>query len=526
MLCVFRNGEGYILTPLFPSCSASKREFYPSQINPRFVRQLSTKLSRAVQFAWMQRLIRTFVAMLVMSATMLLGLGFYAQHTAARLSRHTAQVLRENYDSITFMDQVVVVLAQEERLVLYELAAPQNSAVATVRHNKLTGELEQLDTKLNEALRRQSLNITLPDEGEATQRLLAACKQYQLQLFAATDALKNSAPTRESTGSAVLLTQSGAPIESAREAAESAANQIRRMNHDWMEQVAGKQARSAPRYIITGTIAAVVALLLMGLQLARRLQSQAREFQALRTHFVAIASHELRTPVTSLKMGMDLLAAGTVGPLNPEQRTIAEAGIDDCDRLLALSRQLLDVTKIQSGQLEMRPVAVDVRLILSDSIKALRRTLDEKQVTVHTQLELPENTRAHVDPTKAVWVLTNLLSNAVRYSPAGGQIRVFARRSDTQWRAEKQVTVSVSDTGPGIPREVSRKIFRAYCQGSEQSDGERANEESVTANVGLGLAIAQEIVTAHGGRIWVEPAPERGQGATVTFTLPLARDGE
>jgi signal transduction histidine kinase len=467
-----------------------------------------------------QRLIRTFFAMLALAAVMVIGLGFYAQRTAARLSGRTVQVLRENYDSVTFMDQALSGLADEERLVMRHIAGQKN------RNERPPGMLHQELLKVRErvelAIRKEAANVTLPGEAEAAGRLQSAAMRYHENLLAlATDVDAGT------TSLQAHLARHEQTVEPLRAEAGKWAQHIRLMNHEYMERIARQQAESAPRYILLGTFIAVSALLAGGVRLARRLHRQARDFQALRTHFVAIASHELRTPVTSLKMGLDLLGSEAVGQLNDEQRGVVDAGIEDCDRLLALSRQLLDVTKIQSGQLEVHRVAVELRQLVADSVKAVRRTVQEKRITVDVDVDaLPPGTRVDADPTKAAWVITNLLANGLRYAPVEGSVCVTARLVSSGKLGGKNVAVSISDTGPGIAPEIARKVFQPYFQAGVSAEGAHTTEPDGVkrGNVGLGLAIAQEIVAAHEGRIWVEPVPLLGHGATVTFTLPVAHE--
>lgn len=467
----------------------------------------------------MKRLIITFLAMFLLAAVMVAGLGFYAQRTAGRLSGHTARVLRDNYDSIRYMDLVLSGLADGERLMMGRIAqgghAPKRPALP------LVDELRAIRAPVDRAVGHETDNVTLPGEDEAAGRLKGAVGAYHDRLFAVAEAIDKS-----TTSSVSLLLLYEQEVEPLRVEAGRWAQAIRRMNHEHMEKTASEHARSAPRFILLGTLIAVGGLLAGGLQLARRMYRQAREFQALRTHFLAIASHELRTPVTSLKMGLDLLSSETVGPTNDEQRRVIEAGVEDCDRLLTLARQLLDVTRIQSGQIEVHRVAVELGVLLADAVKAVRRSAQDRRITIGMDVDADASgRRVDADPTKATWVVTNLLVNALRYAPVDGTVRVSARLVSHGMIGRKEVAVSVSDSGPGIPAELARKVFQPYFQaGGKQDASGKGEAEMRSGSVGLGLAIAQEIVAAHGGRIWVEAVPLLGCGATVTFTLPLSRE--
>lgn len=467
----------------------------------------------------MQRLIITFLAMFLLAAVMVVGLGFYAQQTAAHLSGNTVQVLRENYDSVRYMDQVLAGLADEERLMMRWIAT--NRGEPKVSGVSLVDELRGIRERVDQAVSKELVNVTLSGEGEAARRLEEHVAAYHESLFNMARDID-----KDATSSISLLSRHERTVEPLRAEAGKWAQEIRRMNHNWMEKTAREHARSAPQFILLGTAIAVAGLLAGGVQLARRMYRQAREFQALRTHFVAIASHELRTPVTSLKMGLDLLVSDAMGSPSDEQRRVIEAGIEDCDRLLTLSRQLLDVTKIQSGRLEVHAMAVEVRPLIADAVKAVRRSAQEKRITIGLDVDaIPADARVNADPTKAAWVITNLLANALRYAPVEGHVSVSARSVSSRRIGRPEVAVSVSDSGPGIAPEVARKVFQPYFQAGVNAEPVCHGDDRTTrrGNVGLGLAIAQEIVAAHGGRIWVENVPLLGYGATVTFTLPLAR---
>lgn len=437
--------------------------------------------------------------MLGLAALLLLALGFYSQQTTGKLSGRTLKVLRENYDSVSFMDRILGALAEEDRALLKDLV--RGSEFTSTTAQVVADSAQNIET----ALRREASNVTIPGEAEALHRLRESYEEYH-ELITSSPNVASMTPD--------LRTSYEQSIDQFRLRVRENANAIRKLNQDNMEQVARSTAASAPRYLALGTFAAVLVLCIGGIVLTFRLTRQARELQALRTHFVAIASHELRTPVTSLRMAFDLLAQETVGALSPEQKAIATAGLEDCDRLLALSRQLLDVTKIQTGQLEMHRTAVSVRSLIADAVGALRKAIQDKRITVQMDFKIHEDVTVDADPVKAIWVVTNLLSNALRYTPEGSAVQISARSH------AKEVWVSVSDSGPGISPEVARKVFRPFYQA--HADATHGEKERGVA--GLGLAIAQEIVAAHGGRIWVEPKPFLSRGATITFSLPATTD--
>jgi NtrC-family two-component system sensor histidine kinase KinB len=226
------------------------------------------------------------------------------------------------------------------------------------------------------------------------------------------------------------------------------------------------------------------------------------ELDHLKSGFVMTASHELRTPLTSIAMSIGLLMESATAKLSANEQELLQAAQEDVTRLRALVNNLLDLSKIESGRMEMDFEAVGVPVLANRAVAALTSQVEEKGVVLsqHMPQDLPQ---VKADPNKITWVLTNLVANALRYTDHGGHIRVAAARVDNF------VHLSVSDDGTGIPLEYQAKIFDKFVQVK--------NHRNVGGS-GLGLAISKEIVKAHGGTIWVDSAP--GQGSTFTFTLP------
>ena len=455
----------------------------------------------------MKSLIITFYLTIALAAVLVAGLGFYAERTITGLSSRTAQVLRENYDSVAYMDTILRVLAEQDRAVLKRLVDLADDVANTSGSTaSLEAEITQLNAVLDATFKQAQGNITLPGEGEGVAQLATALTSYRAAL---TDMMPRFSAMQPSVIPQMYReyeTTVLPKLQNTRQAAEA----LRKMNQDWMEIAARRQLTLGPRLLVIGTTLALVLLIGFGIQLGRRLQRQLYELQALRTHFVAIASHELRTPLTSLRMGLDLLAKETLGPLTPEQLNIAQANLEDCDRLLALARQLLDVTKIQTGQLDIHKTTVRLAALVADAVSTLRSQMQEKMVTIDLDLASPDQLEIQADPIKTTWVITNLLSNALRYSPQGSSIKISATVKG------HDVYLSVSDNGPGIPPDIAQNVFKPYYQGTTSSPNK------LRGAAGLGLTIAQEIVAAHSGRIWVEPKPFLNTGTTITFTLPRA----
>lgn len=228
-----------------------------------------------------------------------------------------------------------------------------------------------------------------------------------------------------------------------------------------------------------------------------------KELDRLKSDFVATASHELRTPLTSMAMSINLLLETAVEKLGDRETELLQAAAEDVERLSALANDLLDLSKIESGRIEMELMPTEVKFLLKKAISTLKIQAEDKQIQLLAKS--PENfPQVQIDPNKVIWVLTNLIANAIRYTDRGGKIQVLAKaRGD--W-----VYISVEDKGDGIPWEYQQKIFDKFVQVKTDKD---------VGGSGLGLAICKEIVKAHGGTIWVDSAP--GEGSTFTFTLPI-----
>lgn len=229
-----------------------------------------------------------------------------------------------------------------------------------------------------------------------------------------------------------------------------------------------------------------------------------KEIERLKSEFVMAASHELRTPLTSLGMSVDLLMERVAPDLSDRNRQLVEAAHEEVHRMKALVSNLLDLSKIEAGRIELEMIRVPVSTLFDHVQSVFKGQAEMKGVGVVADLAdgLPP---VRADANKITWVLTNLVSNALRYSSEGGRIALSADA------AGPFVHVSVHDDGPGIPKEYQASIFEKFVQVTGQDSG----------GSGLGLAICKEIVRAHGGTIWVESSP--GEGSTFTFTLPISR---
>jgi PAS domain S-box-containing protein len=226
------------------------------------------------------------------------------------------------------------------------------------------------------------------------------------------------------------------------------------------------------------------------------------EISRLKSEFIAAASHELRTPLTSIQMGVHLLLEGAAGPLDRRQTEILEACRDDTARLERMMRQLLDLSKIESGAAAPMRAPIRPSVLVREAVDSLALQAESKglHVVVDAPQDVPE---VAADRDQVERVLVNLVTNATRATPAGGTITIAtARRGD-------DVVFSVADTGAGIPRDYLPRIFEPFIQVPDAPAG----------GSGLGLTISRRIVEGHGGRLSVQSEP--GRGSTFSFNIPI-----
>lgn len=233
----------------------------------------------------------------------------------------------------------------------------------------------------------------------------------------------------------------------------------------------------------------------------------------MKEDFIAHISHELRTPLTAIREGTTLLWEEIPGPLSPSQRQIVEVVRTHSERLFRFLSSVLDLSKMEAGMMEYVRVPSDLAALLERSVQMVQLMAQRKGIRVEVVCPQPLPL-LFLDEAKMQQVFDNLLTNAVKFTPEGGLIKVSARVSEGGGRRERWVVVEVSDTGVGIPAAEVERIFDKFYQGPHQQAHDRGT--------GLGLAIAQHVVVAHGGRIWVES--QVGKGSTFAIALPLPEE--
>jgi NtrC-family two-component system sensor histidine kinase KinB len=232
-----------------------------------------------------------------------------------------------------------------------------------------------------------------------------------------------------------------------------------------------------------------------------------RLMDEVKTNLVSTVSHELKTPLFSIRMGLHLLLEEKIGALNSKQLELLLAAREDCERLLRMINDLLDLARLESGQTRQRFEIVSPGMLIKNAAPDLKPLLEanDARLVTDTSAELPD---VAVDLRQIGHVFSNLVSNAARHSMPGEDVVLSAKPIG------KSIRFSVLDHGPGIPREFQSRIFERFFRipGTEDSTG-----------VGLGLAIAKEMVVAHGGSIGLESTS--GQGSEFYFDLPAISKG-
>jgi len=228
-----------------------------------------------------------------------------------------------------------------------------------------------------------------------------------------------------------------------------------------------------------------------------------KELDFAKTNFIATVSHEFKTPIASMKMSLQLLDNERTGNLNDEQKSLVSGIREDAERLLRTTGELLNITQVETGNTQLKYEPCAVAPIIADAAATTRKLAEQKGIVL--KIAVPEGLPDILaDREKTTWIISNLISNAIRYSYESGAIAVTAEQ------AGQYIQVSIADTGMGIDQKYQGRIFDKYFRvpGTEKE------------GTGLGLAISKEFITALGGTIALKSA--LGEGSTFTVSLPVA----
>ena len=250
--------------------------------------------------------------------------------------------------------------------------------------------------------------------------------------------------------------------------------------------------------------------------------TEREELERLRAHFISMITHELRSPINTINGYLDLALEGMAGELNQQQREFVQRARAGSEHLYALIEDLLLISRADAGQLRLNRDVIRLPEIIDHAIEELELLAMDNEISVRVEIasDFPQ---IYADAIRMQHVIRNLINNALRFTPPGGNIAISAHVNNTPIetantvsatlkRDKKQVEVHIRDTGYGIAPEYQERIFERFYQ-IPVAHSERVGGQ------GLGLTVVKTIIELHGGRISVESMP--GTGSTFTFTLPL-----
>lgn len=231
------------------------------------------------------------------------------------------------------------------------------------------------------------------------------------------------------------------------------------------------------------------------------------KLNTLKSAFLNITSHELRTPMSSIKGYIQMLLKQKLGNVNEEQKSALEVVLRNAGRLDHLIQDILDVSRLESGTMKFIQENTDIGRIMEEIAETMQSSAALKEIKVNTKIDegIPD---LFIDKERITQVVINLINNAIKFSPDGSIINLKVKKE------YNDVLFEVEDFGRGIPRDKQDKVFETFYQVDSGKDRK-------FGGAGLGLAISRGIVIAHGGKIWVESEGKSGKGSTFRFTLPI-----
>ena len=233
--------------------------------------------------------------------------------------------------------------------------------------------------------------------------------------------------------------------------------------------------------------------------------------ESMKTEFVSLSAHQLRTPLSAIKWTLRMLLDGDLGEITKEQREFLDKTYQSNERMISLINDLLDVTRIEEGRYLYKPLLTEFEPICQFVINSYKEEIEKKKLKFEFKKPEKKLPQVMVDVEKMRLAIQNLIDNAVRYTPLGGSVTISLKSG------KKEIEFSVQDTGVGIPKDQQERVLTKFFRGANVLRME-------TEGSGLGLFITKNIIEAHGGKIWFES--EEGKGTTFYFTLPVEKEFE
>jgi len=231
--------------------------------------------------------------------------------------------------------------------------------------------------------------------------------------------------------------------------------------------------------------------------------------ERMKTEFVSLAAHQLRTPLSAIKWALRMVLDGDLGPITEEQRDFMEKTYSSNERIITLINDLLNVTRIEEGRYLYRPILTDIESVVQFVIDSYKEEIEKRKIKFEFKKPEKKLPKVMLDVEKMRLAIQNLLENAIRYTQPEGRVTASLKY------VKKEIEFSIKDTGIGIPKDQQERIFTKFFRGGNAIRLE-------TKGSGLGLFIVKNIIEAHGGKIWFES--EEGKGTTFYFTIPVKEE--